>query len=87
MAEQLSVDEVIRHLTTKDGNTFLTDAARRAQKRAGVAQVVTALLGDNDLADEAVTAEHLCNALWRPAGVAAQEDGLPRTGPAGDSGV
>ena len=89
MAEQLSVAQVVEHLTSKEGNSFLADAQyvaadaeRRREIRRGVAQKVTALLvdgADGDLIDGAVAAEHLCNTMWHLAGAAAQEDELART--------
>ncbi|WP_031102487.1 hypothetical protein [Streptomyces sp. NRRL S-146] len=89
MAEQLSVAEVVRHLSDREGNQFLADAQyaaadadRRREIRRGVAEKVTALLvdgADGDLVDGAVSAEHLCNAMWHLAGLAAQEDELART--------
>lgn len=85
---QLSVEEVVRHLTTKDGNNFLADdqyvtadEERREQIRAGVADVVTSLLVqglDGDFAEGSVAAEHICNAMSHLAVMAAQEDELNR---------
>ncbi|MET9933393.1 MULTISPECIES: hypothetical protein [unclassified Streptomyces] len=90
VAEQLSVAEVVEHLTTKEGNQFLADAQytaadadRRREIRRGVAAKVTALLvdgADGDLVDGAVSAEHLCNTMWHLAGLAAQEDELADAG-------
>lgn len=89
MTEQLSIEEVVRHLTTKDGNNFLADAQyvaadeqRRKEIRAGVAEVVKSLLVqgvDGELSDGARDAEHICNAMWHLAGMAEQEDELIRT--------
>ncbi|MCX5278105.1 hypothetical protein [Streptomyces virginiae] len=90
VADELSVAEVVEHLTTKKGNQFLADAqyaaadiGRRREIRRGVAQKVTALLVDGvdgDLVDGAVSAEHLCNTMWHLAGLAAQEDELAGDG-------
>ncbi|MYS80167.1 hypothetical protein [Embleya scabrispora] len=89
MAEQLSVDEVVRHLTTSDGDNFTADdqyvaadTERRAQIRAAVAKVVTDLLvdgADGDLGNGAIAAENICNTMWHLAGVADQEDELACT--------
>ncbi|MFE3608244.1 hypothetical protein [Streptomyces goshikiensis] len=85
MAEQLSVTEVVEHLTDREGDPFLADAQylaaggeRRREIRRGAAQKVTALLvagAGGDLVDGAVAAEQLCNALRHLVGLAAQEDG------------
>lgn len=84
MAEQLSVAEVVEHLTTRQGNQFLADAQyedadaeRRREIRRGVAEKVTTLLvdgTDGDLVEGAISAEHICNAMWHLAAMADLED-------------
>ncbi|GHH25926.1 hypothetical protein [Streptomyces rubradiris] len=90
MAEQLSVAEAVRHLTTKGRTQFLaavqyvaTDSEGRQEiRRWGITETATALLVDgtgDELVDGAVSAERLCNAMGRLARLAAQENELSRT--------
>ncbi|MFD4574276.1 hypothetical protein ACFWNK_19940 [Streptomyces sp. NPDC058417] len=91
MAE-LSIDEVVQHFTTSDGNGWIAtdeytraDTERRTQIRAAVADRIRNLLvdgtGDGDLIDGAVTAENICNGMWHLMSHAAQEDTLAQPEP------
>ncbi|MEU7320895.1 hypothetical protein AB0465_14175 [Streptomyces griseoviridis] len=91
MAE-LSIDEVVQHFTTRDGNGWIAtdeyiraDTERRTQIRAAVADRIRNLLvdgtGDGDLVEGAVTAENICNDMWHLMNHAAQEDALAQLEP------
>ncbi|MDX3020098.1 hypothetical protein [Streptomyces acidiscabies] len=89
MSQDLSSKEIAHHLTAPDGNDWTgrgqyvaADDEGRAEVRALVADHIKALLThgvDGNLADGAVTAENICNAMWHLMSEAEEEDELTRT--------
>ncbi|WP_338675912.1 hypothetical protein V1460_25310 [Streptomyces sp. SCSIO 30461] len=89
MSQDLSSEEIARHLTSPDGNDWIgraqyvaADAEGRAEIRGLVADHIKTLLVTGiggSFTEGAVTAENLCNAMRHLMAESDQEDELART--------